>query len=87
MYYKEAVYDSPYYCAAAILYPSLNQPWFKDRWRVFPTWTKKAESQFQMLYARYEQIEQEACTAEQPQAHDIQQQQLQTEERTQRPKK
>ncbi len=25
-YYKEAVYDSPYYCAAAILHPSLNQP-------------------------------------------------------------
>jgi hypothetical protein len=85
-YFKEAVYDSPYYCAAAMLHPGLNQSWFKDRWRAFPTWIKKAESQFQTLYMRYEQIEQEAYVAKEPPAQDIQQQ-SQTEERTQRPRK
>src|SRR5436190_496527 len=71
-YFKEAVYDSPYYCAATMLHPGLNQSWFKGRWRTFPTWIKKAESQFQILYAQYEQIEREAHAAEQPQAQDVQ---------------
>ena len=61
-YWDRMSLETPYYFAATILHPKLKLAWFKDHWRKYPLWIKRAENGMKALFQEYvadEQLDQE----------------------------
>lgn len=52
-YWDRMTTESPFYFAATILHPSLKLAYFKDKWRKFPDWQKRAEQSMEKFYKEY----------------------------------
>jgi hypothetical protein len=68
-YWRKIVIDPvpSYYCVATALHPRLRLCWFKDHWRDFAPWHKKAEEDIKKAFEKYlaaEEIANEVETAE-----------------------
>lgn len=61
-YWDRMSVETPFYFAATILHPNLKLAWFKDHWRKYPLWIKRAETGMKSLFQEYvanEQSEEE----------------------------
>ncbi|KAF1937004.1 hypothetical protein EJ02DRAFT_470027 [Clathrospora elynae] len=46
-----------YYAVATVLHPKLHINWFKDHWKNFPLWYKKADASVKEMFKSYLQAE------------------------------
>lgn len=52
-YWDKMTQETPIYFAATILNPTLKEAYFKDKWRKYPEWQKRAKQQMEKIFREY----------------------------------